>query len=158
ELYNATGCLAQGNVLTGTTGPLNFQNFTSMTWNSVIHVVTCTTATPHNLSGTQLLVLTANRAAFLPNQTFQNCTPINATQFTYPGPSTSPGTFVSGAWQYPLDRTIRCRVATECCILGTPTGHAAAQSSVDLNYGGAASFNNNVMIGVDGTQSGWELP
>ena len=158
ELYNATGCLVQGNVLTGQTGTLGFQNFTGLSWNSVSHVVTATVATAHGLSGTQLLEITANPAAFLNNQTFQNCTPINATQFTFPGSATNPGSFVSGGWKYPLKYAIRCRIAKECAIIATPCNPNAAQASVDLDYAGAASFDTNIMIGVDGTVSGWNVP
>jgi len=157
ELYNATGCLIQGNMLTGEDGTLGYQTISAMSWNSGTHVVTVTTATAHNISGTTRLQVASNNAAWLVGM-FQNCTPTTSTQFTYPGPSSNPGSFTGGRWKYPLEYSMRFRTVSECAIIATDAGINASQASIDLDYAGAASHNNNIMIGVDGNRSGWMLP
>jgi hypothetical protein len=84
--------------------------------------------------------------------------------FTYAGPTSAPsgvstGTWVtSGNWRYTCQAALRCRICTDCVVVADQVTPRCATSNVDLDYNGQSQFKNNVMIGIDGVNSGWKLP
>ena len=172
ELFNAEACLVQANVLTGVVGIQWTQDFTGATWNSGSHVVTVTTAAPHNLrpgfSNVPLLLqMNGGLSEFAPGTWRENmftyCTYVDATHFTYLGPATNPGTFSHGNWTYPLRYSLRCRKVRDTAVISNSLGVTAAYAEVDFDYGATESpsaniHSNNVYIGNIGVNSGWNPP
>jgi len=157
DLYNATACLVQGNMITGTVSALHGVSISGVSVNGS-NLVTVTSSAPHDLPiGTPTRVfLFVNNPAFKETW-FQIVTATDPTHFTYQL-SSNPGTWTGGSWQYPLLYSIRFRICTDCVVMGMEAGIKAAIAGVDLDYDGNAQHINNVMFGVVSDTSGWKLP
>lgn len=164
ELYNCQACLVQGNYFFGNVGPPDPQAITNALWDSSSHIITVTTAGNHNLgtgfSDTPLAVA-INPGTFTP-RIFSYCTYLSLNQFTYPGPSTNPGTFdpSNSSWSYPLKWTMRCRKVSETAIISNFLNMRAAFAELDLDYLGDANtvHASNICYANFGGRSGWKPP
>lgn len=157
DIYNATGCLVTGNILTGGHGPDNDQNITNLHWSG--GTVTGTTIATHNLPvGDSWILLSANAGlAWNPTGTTTTLvTRATPTTFTYTL-AANPGADTTGSWSYSPKYCIRVRKAHECVFSANDCRLNAVLGTVDLNYDGEAVHSNNLFLGLAG-QNGWVPP
>jgi hypothetical protein len=160
DLYNAQGCLIQGNAITGNQSLTLNQAIQNITWGGSPGTATVTVATPHNLAaGSQWLFFSgpSQFQQFAQSQ-FIFATRTGANTFTYPLAS-NPGAYTtkSASWNYPLQNALRCRIVTETAIIANVLAANVAYGSVDLDYNGQAQHRNNVFMG-ELSGWGWVMP
>jgi Pectate lyase superfamily protein len=166
DLYNCTAGLIAGNTITGTEGlPDPPGPISRMVWSA--GTVTVTTSGAHNLpAGVTRLRIDANPTSYNPPFPggikngvirFADVTRTGSTTFTYSLAANPSASFVSGAWNYPLQYGIRCRKVYETSIIGNEIVTSVSIASVDLDYGGAAEHRNNLFAGAY-AYYGWQMP
>jgi hypothetical protein len=158
-INNANGSLVASNVISGTSGPAGFAPIQSMSWHSGTHVVTVTTAAAHNLaSGSQDLILSVSPSTWvLTSDNKVTITRTSSTQFTYAGPSSDPGAFSSGTWNYPCSSTIRTFQSTDGAYLANVMTAVTSSRSFDMRNGGGSTQWNNTCASMRGPY-GWYPP
>ena len=121
------GHLAAGNVCIGTEGVAISASISDMVWSASPNTVTVTTALPHNLPASQTLIqlFGISPTGFIPagsgaldgsGNGFVTVTKTGSNTFTYTGPNSDPGSFVSGAWNYPLKYGIQVQCAEQAAF------------------------------------------
>jgi hypothetical protein len=151
--FHAGTCEMAATIVEGNQGPADPATISSMVWNSGTHVVTVTTAANHNIptntwdGNPTAVLLSVNPSAFVPRASgLVVATVTGANTFTYPGPASSPGSFVSGTWNYPTLQAVQTR-AQDSAIKATLLDAVASQLSV-LTGGDLANatgeLNNNI--------------
>lgn len=157
DIYNATGCLVTGNILTGGHAPDPDKSIGNLHWSA--GTVTATTGGHGLPPGNTWILLSANAGlAWNPTGTTKtlvtNATP---TTFTYPL-AANPGADTIGTWSYAPKYCIRVRKAHECVFAGNQVELNAALAAVDLDYNGEAVHSNNLFLSVAGVKGGWIPP
>jgi hypothetical protein len=155
---NIGGSCFAGNVVSGATGPLEPAPISNVTWDSATRLVTVTTAGPHNLTrGTQKLdLISIDSPAFTPDGTgtqMVDVTYSDATHFSYPGPTSSPGQFHSGSWNYPIERGIVVQSSATTTFAANVFLAKMSEENVDLYNGGYDnnSFGTTHLLAMSGT-------
>jgi hypothetical protein len=165
DLYNCEGCFIANNYLNGADGtPAPHGPISNMAWSA--GTVTVTTPAAHNLpAGTthlMLLIAETHPSAFIPDigasrvTGYITATRTGPTTFTY-ALASNPGSFIDGAWNYPLKYGIRCRKVHETVFAGNHMPVLVEKATIDLDYGGAAEHRNNMCMGQV-TEYGFILP
>jgi len=156
-------CIA-GNVITGMLGVPDPAPMQSMSWDSGSHLVTVTTPDAHNIplgSGRPLQLVSLVPPAFTPDRSgTQNVTAnvINSTQFTYPGPSASPGSFVGGTWNYPLEHGILVKGSNGAMYVANHLPARAYWAGFDTsNFGETGTQQASFCAAMQPT-SAWIMP
>jgi hypothetical protein len=123
------------NRITGTTGPLTPATIQNITWSG--GTATVTTSNNHNLAGgfSDELVLVTDPPGWTPDGTGAqrvSCTRTGTNTFTY-ALGSSPGSFNSGSWNYPLDTGITCQNWSHMILAANMIDADTKGSGVDMN-------------------------
>jgi hypothetical protein len=145
---NAGATMIAGSAVTSIeqTGVADPAPIANMTWNAGTHVVTVTTPSAHNIGADGAIMLNSiSPAAFIPTGaglpddsgngmvTISNRT---AASFQYAGPSSDPGAFSSGNWNYPLTNGFSSQ-SYSATVIGNDFSATVSNKSIDLAPGGA---------------------
>jgi len=148
---NAGGSMVGGNAITSLeqTGVADLAPIQNMSWNAGSHVVTVTTPVAHNVGADGLLMLNSiNASAFiptgsgLPDGSGNGMVSIfgrTGNTFQYNGPSSNPGSFVSGNWNYPLKSALACTGTGLTSVIGNDLSATVSSKSVNLDKIGNAN-------------------
>ncbi len=157
-VWGATGLIFAGNVITGTVGTVGELAVSTMVWSG--GTVTVTTAAPHGLSGTPILMHRGQTPSGYAVD--RVCTITGASTYTFALVS-DPGTLtVAGNYAVPTQYGLRVKSATGCTFISNTYSIIAGQAVVDLAAdGGATSGLCNTMIGNITASGGfvhWIMP
>jgi hypothetical protein len=135
--YNSGAGLYASNVFTGSMSRFDPAPISAMSWDSGSHFVTVTTPTAHNLAtGMQKLVLVNLNPSALAPTGIVTATRLDATRFTFPGPASNPGPFVSGSWNYLAEYNIAVGTANRATFASNVFLAPTSGSDFDLNNAG----------------------
>jgi hypothetical protein len=158
--------LVAGNVISGTTGRATPAPIENMTWSA--GVTTVNTAAAHNIpNGSTIQLVNINPPQFVPTLNtitqpnppdpgngFVTVTVYNATSFRYSGPSSSPGVFVSGSWNWPIQNGMCLGGCSHCTFAANVISAVSVGTGVNLDNGTA--WNNAIMAMAP--PRGWTVP
>jgi hypothetical protein len=151
ELYNAIGCVVQGNFITGDVstwggsgGPA--ATVSAASYNPADGYITAT-SNNHGLPTTAVnepLFLSASPSFYAPG-TFSFVTYVDSNHFKYfVGTGLSAPAFSSGSWQYALLAGLRFRKASGCTIMSNYLSSQAGLGAVDFDFGSSETPSGNV--------------
>jgi hypothetical protein len=160
RVWNMNGSMIASSVITGTEGPAGAAMIQGMSWDNVTHVVTVTSPA-HNLPGSPTTIsLSTNPATWTPNGTGTQlvvATNTGANTFTYPGPSSDPGSFTSGTWNYPIEYGITIRDTHQSTYIANMLPAMASIASFDTTGAGTPSFNERSEVIAMNAPYGWAM-
>jgi hypothetical protein len=160
-VHNLTGGLIAGNVIKGTTGPSDPAAIQGMSWNNGNHVVTVTTTAAHNLPvGDTQVVLSVSPGSWTPDGTgtqIVTATRTGTSTFTYLGPSSYPGLFASGTWNYPMEYGITMGFLESVDVFGNVLSSLVSQASFDLGRANQQTFRCVAAAMRGQVPNGWAM-
>ena len=169
-LYNLGGGIVASNICSGRIGVADPAPIENMSWEAASRVVTVTTPAAHNIApgSRPLQLLSISPPAFIPTgqgnpdgsgDGIVTITQTGANTFQYLGPTSNPGPFGSGAWNYPLEYGITVKAAVNVVFAANVLPAVVSIASFDTyRNGDTGTQRNNICMSMRGPYGWAQIP